>query len=120
MIREERDLNAYDLLHNQTAFVYKTKGTAKAIDPLNIPLLNILMDRIHDVRIQDKVSSPNMDRMVRGSDRRDEEMIGPGRYDVSRSHSYLDKTDRGAIDFGLSKSSRCGLIQPPVSSTSRL
>ena len=114
MIRGERDLNTYDLLHNQAAFVFKTKGAAKAKDPLNIHLLNLLMDRIHDVKISHRVSSPDMERMVRGSDHRDvssEEKIGPGRYDVNRSHSYLDKTDRGAIDFGLSKSCRSSLIR---------
>ena len=57
MIRPLRDANDFDLQLNQSALIYKRNS----VERLNAPTLNAIVDRVHDVRLRERVMSPSLD-----------------------------------------------------------
>jgi hypothetical protein len=104
MIRPEREMTSYDLCNNQVAQIYKQHTKTKNI--LNVPIMNVILDRIHDVKFQNRVKTPNLDQLRPRVELPSDINIGPGYYDITRFHEYYDHHNSKKHQFCLSKSKR--------------
>lgn len=119
MIRPLREPNDFDLQLNQTAQVFKRNSAER----LNLPTLNAIVDRVHDVNLRDRVRSPSLELQQPHRSLEIPSYIrdfGPGFYgmgrllkgishvivDTARYHRYVDSRDRDNFQFFRSKSRR--------------